>query len=389
MAPPAPGARPDDYAAARDYEPAARGGAYGYGYEPGGAWGAPVQRYAPPAPPYGRVPRDAHALGDRERLPPPPRAAAPPPPRDRRAPPPRATPPPHHAYGDPHGPPPPHAYDRPPPPHAYDRPPRAPPPHRGYGADGRAPPPYGDPAWQPYAPPGGYAPHYGGWQAVEGAPPGYDARGPPPHPAGAFVYDRQPGPPPGAYGHLARAAAHHLAPAGHGGAPNPGRNRFIGIYGPEERRQRLIRFHEKRKKRIWGREGKVYLCRKEFASARARVHGRFVGGGAKAKAPAPAAPAAAEEGAAEEGAAEEGAADAPAADAGAAPVDVAEAAPEADEAAPEADEAAPEADEAAMAEDDEPAAPTERFPAPEPPLGPPVPLVSNDEDSSAPSSTVA
>ena len=42
-----------------------------------------------------------------------------------------------------------------------------------------------------------------------------------------------------------------------------------------------------------------------------------------------------------------------------------------------------------MAEDDEPAAPTERFPAPEPPLGPPVPLVYNDEDSSAPSSTVA
>ena len=38
---------------------------------------------------------------------------------------------------------------------------------------------------------------------------------------------------------------------------------FVGIYGPEERRQRLARFHDKRKKRVWGREGKVYLCRKE------------------------------------------------------------------------------------------------------------------------------
>lgn len=50
---------------------------------------------------------------------------------------------------------------------------------------------------------------------------------------------------------------------------------IIGIYGREERRLRLERFHEKRKRRLWNREGNVYKCRKEFAKTRKRVNGRF------------------------------------------------------------------------------------------------------------------
>lgn len=57
---------------------------------------------------------------------------------------------------------------------------------------------------------------------------------------------------------------------------------IIGIYGREERRQRLLRFHEKRKRRIWNRDI-VYKCRKDFAKKRPRgARGRFA---AKAEPP--------------------------------------------------------------------------------------------------------
>lgn len=60
-------------------------------------------------------------------------------------------------------------------------------------------------------------------------------------------------------------------------APTRQRPAIIGIYGREERRQRLLRFHEKRKRRVWDREGNVYKCRKDFAKSRKRVQGRFIG----------------------------------------------------------------------------------------------------------------
>jgi len=49
----------------------------------------------------------------------------------------------------------------------------------------------------------------------------------------------------------------------------------VGIYSPEDRRVRIERFWEKRKRRIWAKKVK-YDVRKNFADSRIRVKGRFV-----------------------------------------------------------------------------------------------------------------
>ena len=49
----------------------------------------------------------------------------------------------------------------------------------------------------------------------------------------------------------------------------------IGIYSPNARKERLRRFMEKRKKRIWRKRVK-YDVRKNFADSRLRFKGRFV-----------------------------------------------------------------------------------------------------------------
>jgi len=49
----------------------------------------------------------------------------------------------------------------------------------------------------------------------------------------------------------------------------------IGIYLPEARRERIAKFHRKRKNRIWRKRIK-YDCRKKLADSRPRVKGRFV-----------------------------------------------------------------------------------------------------------------
>jgi hypothetical protein len=51
--------------------------------------------------------------------------------------------------------------------------------------------------------------------------------------------------------------------------------RKIGIYTPEARRERLRRFHEKRKRRVF-RKRTQYDCRQRLAQACPRVRGRFV-----------------------------------------------------------------------------------------------------------------
>ena len=49
----------------------------------------------------------------------------------------------------------------------------------------------------------------------------------------------------------------------------------IGIYLPEARRERIARFHAKRKMRIWRKRIK-HDCRKKLADSRPRIKGRFV-----------------------------------------------------------------------------------------------------------------
>ncbi|KAJ0405664.1 hypothetical protein ATCC90586_004467 [Pythium insidiosum] len=51
--------------------------------------------------------------------------------------------------------------------------------------------------------------------------------------------------------------------------------RKIGIYTPEQRRERIRRFHEKRKQRVFHKRVK-YDCRKRLAIACPRIKGRFV-----------------------------------------------------------------------------------------------------------------
>jgi hypothetical protein len=51
--------------------------------------------------------------------------------------------------------------------------------------------------------------------------------------------------------------------------------RFIGVYSPEERRKRIDRYLEKRRRRVWTKKVD-YDVRKNFADSRLRVKGRFV-----------------------------------------------------------------------------------------------------------------
>ena len=53
-----------------------------------------------------------------------------------------------------------------------------------------------------------------------------------------------------------------------------GRPGWIGAYSPEARKRRIARFHGKRARRVWTKRVK-YDVRKDFASTRPRVEGRF------------------------------------------------------------------------------------------------------------------
>lgn len=57
-------------------------------------------------------------------------------------------------------------------------------------------------------------------------------------------------------------------------APQPEAVKYIGKLTVEERKKRVQRYLDKKKRRIWGRKVE-YQCRKNLASKRARVHGRF------------------------------------------------------------------------------------------------------------------
>ena len=50
--------------------------------------------------------------------------------------------------------------------------------------------------------------------------------------------------------------------------------KYIGRLTVEERKRRVQRYLDKKKRRVWGRKVE-YQCRKNLASKRARVHGRF------------------------------------------------------------------------------------------------------------------
>lgn len=54
-----------------------------------------------------------------------------------------------------------------------------------------------------------------------------------------------------------------------------GRQDYIGAYSPDARKKRIMRFMEKRKRRVWTKKVK-YDVRKNFADSRMRVKGRFV-----------------------------------------------------------------------------------------------------------------
>lgn len=60
-----------------------------------------------------------------------------------------------------------------------------------------------------------------------------------------------------------------------GGSANAAASGFVGIYSPEDRKSRILRFLEKRKRRMWTKKVK-YDVRKNFADSRVRVKGRFV-----------------------------------------------------------------------------------------------------------------
>lgn len=51
--------------------------------------------------------------------------------------------------------------------------------------------------------------------------------------------------------------------------------RKIGAYSPEARQERIKRFHQKRKERVFHKRIK-YDCRKRLANACPRIKGRFV-----------------------------------------------------------------------------------------------------------------
>ena len=50
---------------------------------------------------------------------------------------------------------------------------------------------------------------------------------------------------------------------------------YVGAYSPEERRERIARFHEKRLRRVW-KKRVTYSTRKNIANKRMRVKGRFI-----------------------------------------------------------------------------------------------------------------
>eukprot|EP00658_Telonema_sp_P-2_P054553 TRINITY_DN433_c0_g2_i5.p2 TRINITY_DN433_c0_g2~~TRINITY_DN433_c0_g2_i5.p2 ORF type:complete len:179 (+),score=40.41 TRINITY_DN433_c0_g2_i5:248-784(+) len=57
-------------------------------------------------------------------------------------------------------------------------------------------------------------------------------------------------------------------------APGQAQPKYIGKLTVEERRKRIQRYLDKKARRVWGRKVE-YQCRKNLASKRARVHGRF------------------------------------------------------------------------------------------------------------------